>query len=432
MAINLVLSLDLSVDDSSSTDDGSSSGRRYLSDYIVKGFEDERSTNGLGDDHLFERGDVYEWSPDIPENFVFHDKHPINFSVPNQTAVTFEKREFIITGTSSRSRFRLELPVTSEIEMSLVAHLLVHETLPANQRDKLAEGMRNFSQNEQDDLQRYVVQFVSDNTDVFGPDFSHELYLIDVGCVLNKISERVEESAVEVLKNSLAQRMMYSNGNRPQAFKVIEYNSYNFRARLAQPTGPLRHDGDVVLEDEYWDDRDGTPPPDQLPNPDIIDELDQRIADVVDRFMYDEGQIAEMNGCSVVTARKDHKDVATLFSWPQFKVVWVRRSIRVGCVTMHIRLPQLKRRTAFKKLYVALATHFEVEDWLWDVLFQCAVASAVGATVLGLITANPGVAAAAFEAQFKACVWERIRREVFECLSESIFVGTVHSSWKSV
>ncbi len=432
MAINLVLALDLSVDDSSPTDDGNSSGRRYLSDHITKGFEDERPNNNLAEEYLIVRGSTYEWAPDIPKDYEFYAKHPIGFAVPKQTAVTYEKREYLVTGSGARSRFKLELPVKSEIELSLVAHLLVHGSLPDNQRKKLAEGMVGFSQNPTDDLQTYVVNFVADNSDIFGEDFSHELYLIDVGCILTKVSEDVMTHAVDVLKNSLAQRMTYPNGSQPQSFNVIEYQPLRHRARMAYPSGPLRNDGDVDLEDLKWDDRDGTPEPGSRPDPNIEDELDRLIADAVDQFFEDEKLIAEINKCSVVSPRKQHKDVATLLSWPQFKVEWRRVSIRVGCVTMHIRVPRLYRRTAFKKLYIALVTHFEVEDWLWDVLFQCAVGSAIGASVLGFITANPGVAVAAFEAQFKACVWERIRREVFACLSESIFVGTIHSSWKPV
>jgi hypothetical protein len=432
MAINLVLALDLSVDDSSSTDDVSSSGRRYLSDYICKGFEEEIQNNGLSHEHVITRGSKYEWSPDIPKDFLSHAKHDIGFAVPRQTAVTFETREFLITGSGTRSRHKLELPVKSTLELSLVAHLLVHHSLSIEQREKLAEGLRGYSQDPDDDLQRYVVDFVSSNVEVFGEDFSHELYLIDVGCIIEKTGERVRTDAVDVLTTTLAQRMTYPNGSQPKPFKVLEYNPRRTRKRSAFPSMPMRHDGDVVIEDPYWDDNDGLPAPGSRPDPSIEDDLDNLIADAVADFIDEESIFAEANGCQVVAAREEHKAVATLLSWPQFKIVWERASIRIGCVTFHIRVPKLKRRTAFKKLYVALATHFEVEDWLWNVLYKCATSSAIGASVLGLITANPGVAVAAFEAQFKACVWERLQREVFDCLSETIFIGTVHSTWKPV
>lgn len=426
MAVNMILNLDLTVDDNPNDTDNDS-GRAYLSSYICKGFKDERVSNNLDTKHLIERGSNYEWVPDVPEGFSHYAKHPIQVRPNDVEAITYEKRYFLATGRDIRSKFDIEVPVRSDVRLDLVAHLMVDETLSEDQKRKLQEGMEGFSQDPADDLQTYIVGFVAANVDVFGEGFSHETYLIDVGCVINKTNEHVDDQTARAILRHLTRSITLTAGNSGStpSIDVIEIDPMSKRERIAAPTGPLYNDNEPSVEDDTWN-TEGEPPTATL------DELERKVDEFVDDYLRDEAQLMEQLRCSVVVSRKEKKKVATLISWPQVKVVWVRHTYRVGCVTVSIRLPKLKRRTAFKVLYVVLATHFDVEDWLFDLLLDCAITGAVTASVIGLISANPAVALSVFQSQFKECVWRKLSREVFACLSETLIIGTVHSSWKSV
>lgn len=437
------LSLDLSVDDGPIPDDPSNipvdelgSGRRYLSEYICKGFKDsvERDHdpntnpnipgNGLGDDHLIERGSTYEWQPDVAEGFEWVGSHPIKARPNNVKAVTFERRKYQATGEDVRSRFEIEIPVESNIEVALVAHLMVLPSLSEEKIEKLRAGMIGFSQDPNDDLQEYVVSFVASHPDVFGPDFSHESYLIEVGCILTKISENVRFDVATTLVERFKVNILKQGKMEDASLTVSEFPTLTTRERISTPTGPTYNASKPNIEDKKWD-GEGEPPQAALQG------LDDEVENELTNFIQDELS-QDRPGCDIAKERRKKEKVATLLSWPQFKLVWVRHSYTVGCVKVSVRLPVLKRRTAFKVLYVAMATHFEMEDWLFDILVSCAIAAAVTASVVGLITANPAVAQAIFQAQFKNCVMDHVKREVFDCVSETIFVGTVHSGWGPV
>ena len=443
MTVNMELSLDLSVDDGPLPDDLSSipadelgSGRRYLSEYICKGFSDSVTRdndsgtnpnipgNGLGSDHLIDRGDTYEWKPEVADGFEWVDSHPILARPRNVEAVTFESRKYQATGEDVRSRFEIEIPVVSDIEVALVAHLMVSPDLTEAQIEKLKDGMTGFSQNPDDDLQDYVVSFVASHPDVFGEDFSHESYIIDVGCILTKISEEVRYEAAKTLIDRFKVSILKEGNMEEASVKISEFPTTKTRKRISTPSGPTYNASGPEIEDETWN-------PEGEPSQATLDDLDDLIEGELTDFI-DEELSQDRPGCDIVKERREKEKVATLLSWPQFKLVWVRRTFKVGCVKVSVRLPVLKRRTAFKVLYVAIATHFDVDDWLFDLLLKCALSAAVSASVVGLISANPAIAAAVFKSHFKTCVMDHIRREVFDCVSETIFVGTVHSGWKPV
>jgi len=91
------------------------------------------------------------------------------------------------------------------------------------------------------------------------------------------------------------------------------------------------------------------------------------------------------------------KRIATLIQYPEFKIRWRRVVIKIGCVRISIKVPQLMYRNNKRVLYAGLAYSADVGDIVIDVLEYCLVKSAFAASIAGLATANIGVAGAAFK-----------------------------------
>ncbi|WP_432698099.1 hypothetical protein ACQUQP_07085 [Marinobacterium sp. YM272] len=123
--------------------------------------------------------------------------------------------------------------------------------------------------------------------------------------------------------------------------------------------------------------------------------------------------------------------IATLIQYPEFKIVWRRVVIKVGCVRISLKLPQLYYRNTKRVLYAVLAHRADVDQIVIDVIVYCLKRSALAATIAGLVTANVGVAAAAFKALFLECIKQQLHTYM-KCLLPDLTLLKKKSDWHPV
>jgi hypothetical protein len=123
--------------------------------------------------------------------------------------------------------------------------------------------------------------------------------------------------------------------------------------------------------------------------------------------------------------REDIK-LLSLAAWPEFKVEWRDERIRIGCATVVISIPVLKTRISNLNFYVYFALPQEVGRTVIAIGKTCAIRSALGGAVIGVIVGNPAAALVAFNALFRMC----IEREVKRCINPGILVLKEAGEWQ--
>ena len=100
-----------------------------------------------------------------------------------------------------------------------------------------------------------------------------------------------------------------------------------------------------------------------------VDEVDDGAIEVDDPedtsdFPRIIGQVIErspsMRECEGI--KSDHKRIGTVLQYPEFRIVWKRKTIKIGCVKLTIKYPQLQTRTTKRVLYAILAYPFAWHD----------------------------------------------------------------------
>lgn len=125
--------------------------------------------------------------------------------------------------------------------------------------------------------------------------------------------------------------------------------------------------------------------------------------------------------------RRDYK-LATVSSWPEFKVEIVSKNIRIGCSTITIWYPKVYTRTTRLVAYCYISVPEKIWHTLGAIIEACAVRAALEAAVVGVILGNPAAAAASFEALFKRCIAE----EAYNCLAPGLYINKERSNWDPV
>jgi len=129
--------------------------------------------------------------------------------------------------------------------------------------------------------------------------------------------------------------------------------------------------------------------------------------------------------------RYEQKCIATLIQYPEFKIRWRRVVIKIGCVRISIKIPQLLYRNNKRVLYAGLAYSVGVGQIVMDVFMYCLVKSAFAASIAGLATANIGVAGAAFKALFTECIKQQLGTYV-KCLLPELLLLKGRDGWRPV
>ena len=116
----------------------------------------------------------------------------------------------------------------------------------------------------------------------------------------------------------------------------------------------------------------------------------------------------------------------TLAGWIEFKIEWERKRIKVGCAKITIWVPRLRWREAKLVFYVYFKVSKNVIASALKIAEVCAIRSALGSAVLGVVTSNIAAAAAAFKPLFKRC----IQQEIKKCLYPGLLMLKETRGWQ--
>lgn len=136
----------------------------------------------------------------------------------------------------------------------------------------------------------------------------------------------------------------------------------------------------------------------------------------------------EKKSCEVGFEMKPEK-ITTLIAYPEFKIIWVRKVIKIGCSRISIKWPKLMTRLRKKVLYFSA---FHVDDfgrYIRAVIKVCLKQSATYGLVVALAAQNINAGLAVFRALFEKCIYAKIG-QTLECFFPELFIQTEKTRWK--
>jgi hypothetical protein len=117
--------------------------------------------------------------------------------------------------------------------------------------------------------------------------------------------------------------------------------------------------------------------------------------------------------------------IATIGVWPEFKLDWGSKIIKIGCTKITIKYPILRIRISKIVVYAYFSLPVSYGQTAFQIAYHCAVSSALGSAILGVILANPGVAIVSFQTLFQTCV----KNEVISCLNGGLATIKEITEW---
>ena len=160
-------------------------------------------------------------------------------------------------------------------------------------------------------------------------------------------------------------------------------------------------------------------------NPDDADAPDELFEEILDNVVGDVP-------CKILRPVK--KKAGTLFKYPEWKIVWVMKEIRIGpCKLMKTKLPQLYTRVSQVNLYAISFAEEQLLPFFLKILENCLIRSAIASALLTLVTGgNFLTAVAAFKIAMQACVSTQIADRFLKCIIFELAIVTDKSPWRPV
>ena len=122
--------------------------------------------------------------------------------------------------------------------------------------------------------------------------------------------------------------------------------------------------------------------------------------------------------------KKQHK-LLTLLAWPEFKIEWKKIRIKIGCSKITISIPVLRIRISELVFYVYYSLPKHIDRFIFKIAETCAIRSALGAAIIGIIMSNPASAFASFNALFKRC----LEQEIKNCVNSGLLTIKESGKW---
>ena len=289
--------------------------------------------------------------------------------------------------------FEVQVPVFHKIEVGLATFLYIADSgLSPVEKQAIVDAYVRFPPG--DDPLSYLVdeaRRVGISTDKFYVGVGHTLRLVDSTPWLDQVN---------ALEN------LYSGGAKVDGDAEWFSKKRISLKLISEDQGqPLRTPSKDALKEQ---DAEGA-------NPDtILDEIAEEIAGDLNCDDY---------------YKKKKKEVMTVLAWPEFKVVWYPKFVKLGCTRVKIWLPKLKTRIAEVVLYAVVAvSRRQADNTLLRIVGDCAIASAIVGSVVGVVLGNFLAAEAAFVALFKRCIVIKVGQHV-SCMVPTIALITEKGKW---
>ena len=150
----------------------------------------------------------------------------------------------------------------------------------------------------------------------------------------------------------------------------------------------------------------------------------QQSEDVVNDIIDEITRVLVPSQCGKMR-RQQHR-LLDLFEWPEFKIEWKKIRIKIGCSKITISVPVLRVRISRIVFYVHYSLPVHIDRFVFKIAETCAIRSALGAAIIGIIMSNPASAFASFNALFKRC----LEQEIKNCVNSGLLTIKETGKWK--
>jgi hypothetical protein len=153
-------------------------------------------------------------------------------------------------------------------------------------------------------------------------------------------------------------------------------------------------------------------------NPPTRQQLDSITEELINRVM------PPTNNCGAM--QRHNQRLLELLEWPEFKIEWKTKRIKIGCSKITISYPVLRTRKSEIVFYAYISVPKNVGVAAFNIAKACAFSSALKGAVVGVVLGNLPLAISTFKISFKDCV----EREIKKCIYPGLFTIKEVGSWK--
>jgi hypothetical protein len=163
--------------------------------------------------------------------------------------------------------------------------------------------------------------------------------------------------------------------------------------------------------------------PVQDPNVYETSDVDDDPGAVIDELVGVEANELDCNHIEVIQER-----VVTLLQWPEFKIEWEPKRVKIGCVRITVRLPVLSIRITKLALYYFYGKIKNLGRLIESIIEACALKSVVAGAIIGIALSNIQAAIVAFRTVFVECVKSQAGQAI-SCLIPGLLILKEKGNW---
>ncbi len=316
----------------------------------------------------------------------------------------------VLQGNSSYTTTSVYMPITHRLEVSVVSVLFVKQSVSGDQRN--------------------AIKTAFDTAELNNPDVA--------GLQAELLQSGISLDSFEVVPRITYKR--YELEYRTQALRRLFYYDATGNGDFGSDEQVLMSNGTMGSIQSWVEERKlkiryhGHEHLDTVPAPpaasDNVYHVTAEPTDEERREIFLNSAIIMDLPCEDFILYEDKK-LATLFSYPEFRVVWRKKQIKIGCVNITISYPQLQWRTAREELYLSIVAEVDIEALIISVAKDCGILAFVTSGVVAYFTANFAAAVKAFKSTFFYCVETRLT-EVPKCFIPDLKLIKESNHWNSI
>lgn len=310
---------------------------------------------------------------------------------------------------SAQTLNQVELEVTAEFQLHMSGFLTADTEL----RNEAIRLFNEYTFQPSPDFDEdFIEQWITAQSQ---GRIGHNDYKVLVAHVVNVRSRtEIDRKQLDLLQN------MYSGGDSSQA--TIYMPPYN--ADISKPLDDYFTEAGIILGNGRLEIDLG------IENDASSDAIDSDgtntegvIQDAIDNII---NNVIPIDACERNNLLIEQNLLLRMPKYPEFKIVWKNKRIKIGCSRISIKLPELHIKETEKSFYTYFSYPKDLYKAAITICFKCAERGAISGTVIGLITWNLAAGIAEFKRMFLKCVDE----ETQKCISAGILEVNETKGWK--
>jgi hypothetical protein len=305
----------------------------------------------------------------------------------------------VFSGRTLISNFEVLIPVEQAIELSIICHLFIKTGTSPEDIVKIKQAYNSYDVNSGIDPIEYAKQKATEL------EISEDIFNVKNSFEFMRIGELTEhrgevDRKLAIVNNNEIHLSGFGEGEDKKYFQRLRYRAvpdkreilYNFE----EPIKDELHEGEGSDTSQITD----------TIKVEVLKEID----------------------CEIDPTNRIEEKIATVFAYPEFKLDWEVKWIKIGCIKTKLYLPVAYKRLTKKVLYAYIGLPDDIVDRAKDQIRNCAIDSALAAAVIGIIFENLAAALYSYKALFVECL-KRKAYGLVDCLFPGLFILTEKTRW---